>query len=334
MRRTIKRLLILLIAFFLLLTTGCNNKNDYEAKDYILELDYKDDFKILQLTDIHMANKDDRQREFDFIKETIDMANPDLIIITGDSFTFATRTVANEFIDFFENCQIPWAITWGNHDEQCYFSIDWLTGKLNKLSEKEDSYCVFVDYQDDNVTGNANYAINLNKDDKVHTQLIVMDSNRYNYGEYIGYDYFKQDQMDWYCDIVDYTTGNNSGVEVPSLMFFHIPLPEWEEAWNAAQEGTADLIIGEKREGFAVPKINSGFYQVIKDKHSTIGMFAGHDHLNDFVVKYDNMYFGYGVTATDRIYFDEDMLGGLVITIHDDNTLDFSEIIRSYEEYK
>lgn len=334
MKKYKKILFVLIFSFLLIMSTACGKKVDYESKDYVLEMEYKDDFKILQLTDIHIANKDDRKREYKFLKETIDRANADLIVITGDSFTFATRRVAKEFFEFFDSCKTPWTITWGNHDEQCYFSIDWLTRKLNKLSDDENSYCIFKDLQDDNVNGNANFAINLMNGEKISTQLILMDSNRYNYGDYIGYDYFRDNQIKWYCDLVDYTTEQNGGEIVPSLMFFHIPLPEWSDAWDAYEKGEAELIIGDKTEGFAFPKYNSGFFDKILEKSSTIGIFVGHDHLNDFILKYKGIYLGYGVTATDRIYFDEAMLGGTVITIHNDNTLGFDLIVRSYEEYE
>jgi hypothetical protein len=211
----------------------------YEPKDYVLKMLYSDDFRILQLTDTHVGDKDNMKLHYDFMDLTIKDANPDLIVITGDVFTFASKGTAKEFFNWLEGHNIPWTLTWGNHDEQCFFSIDWLTGYLNGLNAKREkdgsSYCYFIDRQDDKVQGNANFAINLMKDGKAFEQLIVMDSNRYNYSGYFGYDYFHQDQIDWYTSLVNQTKADNGDKIVPSLMFYHIPLPEVNDAWEAAK---------------------------------------------------------------------------------------------------
>ena len=127
-----------------LLLTSCGTKH-YEAKEYILEMNWKDNFRILQLNDIHIGNKDDQKLQFDFLDRTINEANADLIVLDGDVFTFADRVSAKRLFSWMDSHKIPWTLTWGNHDEQCYFSIDWVTGYLNNLAISDDSYCVFKD---------------------------------------------------------------------------------------------------------------------------------------------------------------------------------------------
>ncbi len=321
-------LCVVLLAVFL---TGCGPKPEhYDISDYTLELDYKKDFKVLQLTDIHVGNKDDRQYQYDFLDVIIRDADPDLILTTGDLFTFADKVTAKELFAFFDSYGIPWTVTFGNHDEQCYFSVDWLTDYLNNYG----SNCVFKDLQNDDVYGDANFAINLMSGGTVSSQLILMDSNRYNYGEYIGYDYMKKDQIAWYEDLVNYTTAQNGGQTVPSICFFHIPVPEFDDAWEAAQAGSPDSVLefGEKREKVCCPDINTGFFDKVLEMDSTKAIVVGHDHLNNFRVKYKGVYLCYGVTSTDRIYYDESVLGGHVITIHPDGSLDFEQLFHSYEE--
>ena len=322
---------ILLLSTILTLT-GCNIKGKtYDASEYILESPYKDDYKILQLSDIHFANKDNQQLHLDFLKLTIEDANPDMIIATGDLFTFADRITAKRLFRFFDSFEIPWTVTFGNHDEQCYFSIDWLTKHLNTSYK----YCLFKDILDDDVFGNANFAINLTKDNKVFEQLIIMDSNRYYYGsDYLGYDYIKEDQIDWYERVVNYTTLNNNNEVVPSLLFFHIPVPEFEIAWNDYQEGKdgVEYVSGGKKEDVCCPKTNSGFFTKIKQLDSTKGIFVGHDHVNDYILKYQGIYLSYGIHSTNRIYYDDSLLGGRTITIHNDHSLSFGSIFHSYQE--
>lgn len=331
-KNTMKKLISILILSAVLLLTACGapETSHYEPQDYILETEWKDDFKILQLCDIHLANKDARFRHYDFIDLTIKDADPDMIVLTGDNFTFADKAVAIELFDWMNSHKIPWALVWGNHDEQCYFSIDWVTDYLNNLGY----FCKFIDHQDDDVYGNSNYAINLMDGKDIKEQIILMDSNRYNYGEYWGYDYIKDDQIEWYEDIVKYTKEQNGGEVVPSIAFFHIPLPEFQTAWDEAAEGNreAKLETGTMGEPSSCPQVNTGMFDKMLELGSTKAVCVAHDHINNSRILYKGIYLSYGVNSDNRIYYDEDMMGGLLITIHNDNSLDFDPIYHTYEE--
>ena len=331
-----KNKLVLFSSVFLLCLTACGKTNvHHKITDYILEDDYVDDYRILQLTDIHLGDKDNYQEHFDFMDLTIEESKPNLIVITGDLFTFASKTTAKRLINYFNSKNCKWTATFGNHDEQCYFSVDWFTSQLEKAGDK----CLFVDYEDDDVQGNANFAINLMKGGNVFEQLIIMDSNRYNFGGkgYFGYDYFKDNQIKWYEDLVDYT-------KAPNLMFYHIPLPQVRDAWAAAEKDKS-LIMNPKDnatqgEDPCNPEWDSGFFDVIEKKGYTQGMYFGHDHLNNYIVKYKTkeeykgIDFGYGIKATDRIYYGESMLGGRTIVLHNDHTLSYEDHYHKYSEVK
>ena len=140
--------LLIIAPLFALTLTSCGKT--YEAKDYVLELAWKDNFRILQLNDIHIGNKDDLDLQFDYLDTVIndERANPDLIVLNGDLFTFADRKTAKKLFTWMDSHKKNWTVTFGNHDEQAYFSIDWMTGYLNKLNNKRasgESYCVFKD---------------------------------------------------------------------------------------------------------------------------------------------------------------------------------------------
>lgn len=324
-----KRLIIM--ATLTLLLSACGKRDvRHDISEYILETDYKEDFRILQLNDIHLSNKDKLEREFDFMDLTIKEADADLIVICGDSFTFADKRTAKSLFNFIDSYNTFWTITFGNHDEQCYFSIDWLTDYLNNFG----SYCLFKDIQDDDITGNANFAINLMKDDKVHYQVIIMDSNRYNFGEYLGYDYIKDNQIAWYERLVNHTKVENAGIVIPSIAFFHIPIPEFDTAYKKALQGEADAILeyGDQREAVCAPKHNSGFFTKAKELNSTKAICVGHDHINNTRVLYQGVYLCYGINANDRVYGDADRLGGHVVTIHNDQTLSFDYLYHTYQE--
>ena len=309
--------------------TACGTKQ-YQASDYVLALDYKNDFKILQLTDLHMADKDDQDVHYKFLDllfEDEKAKGSDLVVITGDLFTFASKPTAERLFNYLDEKAVPWTVCFGNHDEQCYFSVDWLTGYLNRLGKSDDSKCLFKDLQDDDVNGNCNFVIRLMDGANVHDQLFIMDSNRYNYGEYFGYDFFHQDQIDWYVRMLE----DN---DAPSLMFYHIPLPEINDAWEKGDIMTIDGRKGEKKEKSCPPDKDLGFFNVIKEKGSTKAMFFGHDHINNFVSKYEGIDFAYGIKSTDRIYHDENMLGARTITIHNDHSLEYHDLYHTYAEVK
>ena len=316
------------LAFISLLAlTACGTKK-YQPQDYILSMNYKDDFRILQLTDIHLSDKDDQKTQFKFMDLLYkDANNPDLVVVTGDLFTFASKNTAKSLLKYFDDKGVPWSVCFGNHDEQCYFSVDWLTKTLSEYG----SNCLFKDLQDDKVNGNCNFAINLMKDGKVHDQLFVMDSNRYDFNfSQFGYDCFKQDQIDWYERMVNYSKEKYGNVK--SSIYLHIAPPEAVIDWEKMDAD--NCIIGDMQEGLGSPSEDLHFVQKVLDLGVTQSIHANHDHANDAVFKYTkdekSIYFAYGVHATNRIYNDKEgvKFGGQILRV---NKLDTSKLI--FENY-
>lgn len=328
-----KKKLFPLVVTSLLSLTACGSKQ-YQPSDYkVKSLKYHDGFKILQLTDIHLSDKDDAQRHFDFMDLTVNdekAKDADLIVVTGDLFTFASRSTAKRLFKYLDGIGKPWTVVFGNHDEQCYFPVTWMTEYLNEIGGN----CRFLDLQEDNVFGNCNFTMDLVDDaDNVKFQLIFMDSNRYDFSGPFGYDHFKTSQVEWYEKVVKANGGVNS------FMFSHIPLPEINPAWEACpnKEAFNTPQAGEKREKTCPPDTDPkevDLFEKIVELNSTKGMFFGHDHVNDFAITYQGVMFSYGVKSTDRIYFDEDMLGGQVITIRNVNEFEITRILHKYEEVK
>ena len=323
-----KKKLIPLSFISLLALSSCATGVHHDISEYILSMNYRENFKILQLTDPHIGDKDNQKLHYDFMDLTIRDANADLIVVTGDLFTFAGKTTAKRFCEFMDSYNTPWTVVFGNHDEQCYFSVDWLTNLLNNYSE----YCLFKDIQDDDVTGNCNFAINLMDGTTIKEQIILMDTNRYYFGSYFGYDFVKENQQDWYDSLIEHTKTQNGGTLVKSLLFTHIPLPEIDTAYEYGLEHNT-ILGGTKEEKTCPPKYNSHFYDRIVIKGSTNGIFFGHDHNNDFaVVDENNITFSYGTKSTDRIYYMETKLGGQTITLNNDGTFNIDRIHHNYLE--
>ena len=95
MEVALKKVLLLLLILTLIslpMLVSCKpNEVHYAPEEYILNMEYKADFRILQLTDLHFSAKDNKPIHYNFLRNLVNEANPDLIVVTGDIFTFAGR---------------------------------------------------------------------------------------------------------------------------------------------------------------------------------------------------------------------------------------------------
>lgn len=324
--------------------TGCKAPVHYTSDKYFKTVEWinhDEDFRILQLCDIHLSQSDIYERHLALINETINRANADLIVINGDSFTYADKKVVNLLFGFIDGKDIPWTFTYGNHDDQGYYSDSYIqrllaSGKFKNVR--------FVNLEDDDVTGRSNFVINIDQIDrdlsnkviskKTRFQVYLFESHSYNF-DTLAYDFLKQDQIDWYKRMVDYSTSKfGDNAKIPSAAYFHIPTPEFFTAWNERTEESVILGSTDEMGGGPTPTSDTHIFDVMKELGSTIAISCAHDHVNDSVLKYKDMYLCFGVHSTDRIYYDSEKLGGQVISVSktDPSKLSFENIKLSYSE--
>ena len=137
------------------------------------------------------ANIEDRA--FRYIREAIDRANPDLIVLAGDNVygEFDDSGYATQaFIEFMNSFDIPWAPVMGNHDCETAKGVDWLCSQYENASN-----CLF---KRNTLTGNGNYSIGITQGGKLARAFFMLDSasSRTNparspYG-------FATDEINWY----------------------------------------------------------------------------------------------------------------------------------------
>lgn len=313
-----------------LLLSGCVGKKVYPEEDYLLTTSWgeKDEYRILQLGDIHLSQSDVFEEHFAVIEKTIKASNPDLIVLNGDIFTFADKHVVKKVFKFFDDHNIPWTYAFGNHDDQGYYGDNYIQRLLGGDTYKN---VLFKNLEDDNVTGRSNFVINVNDGNDNLYQVYCLDSQNYNF-DTMGYDFIKQDQIDWYERMVNYSTAHYGGV-VKSSMFIHIAFPEFVKDWESKTED--DFIIGMMEEGAGSPEEDLGFFSKIKELGSTQTVHANHDHANDSVLLYEGVYFSYGVHSTNRIYNDKETkkIGGQIVKVKkaDRSKITFENYYASYE---
>lgn len=273
-----------------------------------LKFNTNGDFKIIQFTDTHVDTEAGNNIDiFRYLQKIIKTEKPDLAILTGDIATQDDPGKAYKlFVDLFKNEKLPWAVVFGNHDAEHNISREKLAELVEKLP-----FC--LNKNDGAPVSGTNFVLPVyGKSEKPEALLYCMDSNAYSTLKPTvqGYGWFTFSQIEWYRRESAEYTRKNDGKPIPSLAFFHIPLPEYNLAWN---DSTAKRV-GMKREKVSCPGINSGMFTAMLECGDVMGTFVGHDHYNDYIVDYYNIALAYG-RASKLIRQDNPVLGGRVIVL-------------------
>lgn len=275
------------------------------------------DYKILCLTDIHIRNHGTFAAALgvNFIldgmsriqlKKLINREQPDLIIVTGDIVLTAWNDICmQQFADFMDGFEIPWAPVYGNHDYE---------GRADKAKISEillsSKYCLFQ-CGPDGMGGMGNYILNLEREGKPVYSLFLLDNGQYRItdGE-ITSGGVNQSQIEWYQWAVG-GIAKQAGKTVPNMAFMHVPVPEYE----ALESGFSQ---GQRGEGTSTAVRNDGFFDAFRENGGT-HLFAGHDHNNNFITSLEGVTLGYVTKSTYNCYFTFDALGGTLLTLDQNN---------------
>lgn len=340
---------ILPILMMSLFCTSCGQSINYSIEEYRTTLEFHDDFKILQLTDLHLGIESDLAKQLGFLCKSIDEANPDLIILTGDNFMYGSKgIVKNLFKTLNEKCKeltsknnrlTKFAVTFGNHDNQGdyprYFINKTILKYVSKDGEEieQNKYAAFLDYKNDDLHGFANYYIDLVDDRSksfetadVKYRIHILDSNTYHLvGAAYKYEKIFDDQVYHIKEIYE----KSKDKDYIGLAFFHIPFEEYnlmKEQYDACID-KSQMCQGELKDIMTGPYEETIAYEVMRESN-IVSFFTGHDHTNygDFIYNYDSenfddkAIFSYGVKSTNQLYHYDDMLGYKLIHLKENMT--------------
>jgi len=272
------------LAFILIAALALASATDGRAQ----QLKFHDgEFKILQLTDIHyIPGKEKSAVAIDCIHKTIDAEKPDLIVITGDLIYGKPGDEAmKDVMKAVSSHKIPFCTTFGNHDDEQGFTRSELYDIISATP-----YCINPPRGE---AASPDYAVEIASGDGKRTAAVVycFDSNAYSPLKNVKrYDWIKHCQIGWYRAKSAAYAQANGGVPVPSLAFFHIPLLEYQQAFA----DPATWVVGHRMEAGGNPKVNSGLFVNMLEMGDILGIFAGHDHDNDYVLNYYGICLGYG----------------------------------------
>ena len=174
-------------------------------------------FRVMQISDIQGIYPLEEPVK-QLIRKGIRKYRPALIILTGDNTNWHSERgkfekAAAEFTGIFLEEQVPYAITFGNHDSE-QKGKEYFTRQEQYDHYKKTGGKYFVDFDIPELSGVGSGAIPLYsaKTGKPMFNLIVMDSGDYATKEK-EYDGCRTDQIRWYEE--------NAGV-LPCLWFQHI----------------------------------------------------------------------------------------------------------------
>ena len=279
MNRTLK--------LFLALVSLCMTAFCFAQKS---ELQFNKDgkFKIVQFTDVHFKYKNPASDiALERINQVLDEEQPDFVIFTGDVVYSAPADKGMlQVLEQVSKRKLPFVVTFGNHDneqgmtrEQLYDIIRQVPGNLmpDRGSVLSPDYVLTVKASSD-----------AKKDAAV---LYCMDSHSYSpLKDVKGYAWLTFDQVNWYRQQSAAYTARNGGKPLPALAFFHIPVPEYNEA--ASDENA--ILRGTRMEEACAPKLNTGMFTAMKESGDVMGIFVGHDHDNDYAVMWKGILLAYG----------------------------------------
>lgn len=270
-----------------------------------LRFDKHNNFRILQLTDIHYDQSDYETTIQQNIRYLVNLSNPDLIILTGDIVTGQPATFRwIKFALFLAELKTPYLITLGNHDSQYLLSRKDLYEMIGGFS-----YCLNNEYADPEafLPGDMAVPVLSRQSDNAETILYLFDSNDYNNPEkQVG---MRPAQTEWFKN-------KSSGFKAADLnnvlVFMHVPLPQYRDAASKMQQSR----IGNRGEKECVGLDGDGFFEALKQAGNVYGMFCGHDHYNDYVVRYEGIALCYGRKSGSHNTYQRYPSGGRIIDLH------------------
>lgn len=299
-----KILAILLSAVVLLVSTVAVSAHSDE-----LRFHDNGKFTILQITD----TQDDQYPAYElieFLKKSIELTNPDLIVFTGDLVEDSrigdigiddeslregvevknnyektlenVKAAVDAVFSVFEEAGIPYAVCQGNNDYSCGIkNEDWLAIYASY------PHCITVDQSDDeNGKIDTFIPIKSSKSDDIAYGVFALDNGK-------G---FKDGQAAWFNNL---DTG-----DVPTVVFEHIPVAEvgnfFEEChiWDdgaTVKDATVYRLNHDVATGKAItamePGQSSAQFADWKNKNVT-GAFFGHYHCDGYTGEYEGITLG------------------------------------------
>lgn len=276
----------------------------YESK---LTLSFGSDgkFKILVFSDT-----DINTYTVSAMEAMLDEENPDLVILNGDvSSGFSTKSELEEYLKVLcapmENRRIAWCHIYGEQDgdaglsaalqNEVYSSFKYCVSKADFESFGAYSYFLPVFADSSAESGSApvfgvwalgqtglisNSPVAPGGTDSLLTSIS---------GEGKDYGYVTQSHVDWLTDSAEMMKKDREK-GIPSIAVTHTPIDEFNIIAENPDKCSFSGVMGET---VSSSPIQSGLFAALLETKSVLGLYCGHDHLNNYSGKYMGIELGY-----------------------------------------
>ena len=311
-------------------------------------------FKILMLNDWQDTDNY-KQKTADFIAAVLDAEQPDLAIFAGDQlsdiYPFASeesfRGSLTALCSLFEEREIPFLVTMGNHDHDREATLDEAGQYAIYNSFK---YCINTENGPENDPFTCYLPIYSSDGSKMVMNVYCVDTNNTDgVGSYTG---VTKEQVEWYKAAGASLKEANGGEAVPSLLFQHVPVKEiyqllrvcdWNEdgAIYSRRDGNwyvVDTENGVKGKCGEAPcsedfDVETGEYQAWLENGDIMGAFFAHDHVNTFEgTTKDGIRMGYNGGSGFRSYGNGGDRSVRVFNINENDVTNYETHLVTYNE--
>lgn len=315
-------------------------------------------FKIMQITDmqeIYNVSPDTLK----LLEAAIAAENPDLVIYTGDQikgYGVTYKGMGKELVNNVKKTidrllepvtkrNIPFAVTFGNHDRQVGIS------NKDQFEQIYKQYPSCVGEQAEGIDGGGTYNIPIMSSDESKTlfNIYLFDSGTDAKGG--GYEPFDTKIIDWYKNTREALKEQN-GDYVPSLVFQHIPMFEHYNVLKKVkrnEKGAIQAFRAHKGEFYkidetkcvpgsvlleppSIPDVNTGEFEALKEKGEIMGVYVGHDHKNSYVGKCDGIDLGFTQSSGFNVYGNGKQRGVRCFVLDESKPGEYETYTRTFKE--
>ncbi len=280
-------------------------------------------FTIVQFTDTHFENGGEEDRNTaNLMSAVLDAEQPDLVVFTGDVLggqgandpQAAWRMAAAPVVEH----GLPWCAVFGNHDDESGAT------RAELLTIQQQLPGCLTRPGPTGVSGLGNFTLRIRTSHGrgMAAVLCCLDTNGYAETDIGGHGWVREDQVHWFSRTMRSLAASPTTARTPVLVFLHIPVPEYVEVWKTGPR------LGEKHEAVCCPNINTGLFAAMHLAGNVRGVFAGHDHIND----YEGLRYGirlcYGRATGFNTYGRDDFKRGARVVRLQEDLPDFTTWLR------
>lgn len=315
-------------------------------------------FHILHITDIQEI-PEVAEDTLTLMRRALDAAKPDLVVFTGDQLKGYSKKfrkkpgqvekTINRIMEPVVSQGIPFAVTFGNHDEQSGMTndeqmeiyrnipgcVDWLNSRGQEILHG---------------TEEGTFAVGIRNFEETQTVMAVylMDSRGDAPGG--GYQTLNPRQVFWYKGARD-TFEQEHGRLIPGIVFQHIPMPEYYRLLKKTDKKTKGAVrtyrthaneyyvldpekyrSGSFKEAVSIPDNNAREFESFREKGDIFAVYCGHDHRNSFVGNCGGLDLGYTPSCGFNEYGDGVNRAAREFIFHEEDPAAYETRLLTYKD--